>query len=143
MRKSRSLACPLNLMWTSEIGGYDEQGSRTAIHQALAGYHRMFFERNLPVDILSSRELADHNLSQYKLVIVPYPLMLSSDEALILKQYVAEGGHLFVEARPGWVDERGYAEARIPGFGWDGQSHNRYCCETWVLAQLAQRIPRS
>lgn len=101
------------------VGGYDESNGRSVIHQAIAGYHRMFFERNLPVDILSSRELAQDNLQQYKLVIVPYPLMLTEEEARLLKQYVADGGHLFVEARPGWVDEQGHAEPRIPGFGWD------------------------
>jgi beta-galactosidase len=100
------------------LGGYDAYGSRTAIHQAVAGYHRMFFERNLPLRVLSSRELAKDNLSQYKLVMVPYPLMLTEEEAQILKKYVAEGGHLFVEARPGWVDEKGHAEQIIPGFGW-------------------------
>jgi beta-galactosidase len=104
---------------TPLLGGYDEEGSRTAIHQAVAGYHRMFFERNLPVDVLSSRELAQDNLPHYKLVIVPYPLMLTDEEARILKQFVSDGGHLFVEARPGWVDERGHAEPRVPGFGWD------------------------
>src|SRR5438067_6692406 len=52
------------------LGGYDAYGSRNAMHQALAGYHRMFFERNLPLNVLSSRELASNNLSQYKLVIV-------------------------------------------------------------------------
>lgn len=101
------------------LGGYDEEGSRNAIHEAVAGYHRMFFERNLPVDILSSRELNSDGLANYKLVIVPYPLMLTTDEANSLREYVARGGHLFVEARPGWVDERGHAEPRIPGFGWD------------------------
>lgn len=101
------------------LGGYDAYGSRTAIHQAVAGYHRMFFERNLPLDVLSSRELAVDHLSQYKLVIVPYPLMLTEKEAKTLQQYVASGGHLFVEARPGWVDERGHAEPIIPGFGWN------------------------
>jgi beta-galactosidase len=101
------------------LGGYDEQGSRTAIHQAVAGYHRMFFERNLPLDVLSSRELSQSRLQLYKLVIVPYPLMMTSDEAHVLKRYVEDGGHLFVEARPGWVDDRGYAEPKIPGFGWD------------------------
>ena len=104
---------------TPLVGGYDEEGSRTAIHQAVAGYHRMFFERNLPVDVLSSRELAQGNLLEYKLVIVPYPLMLTDEEAKILKEYVSAGGHLFVEARPGWVDERGHAEPIVPGFGWD------------------------
>ncbi|HET9742500.1 MAG TPA: beta-galactosidase [Terriglobales bacterium] len=101
------------------VGGYDESGSRTAIHQAVAGYHRMFFERNLPLDVLSSRELAQDNLPQYKLVIVPYPLMLTADEAKVLEDYAAGGGHLFVEARAGWVDERGHAQPRVPGFGWD------------------------
>ena len=104
---------------TPLLGGYDEEGSRTAIHKAVAGYHRMFFERNIPVDVLSSRELAKDNLPHYKLVIVPYPLMMTADEADVLKNYVSGGGHLFVEARPGWVDERGHAEPKVPGFGWD------------------------
>jgi len=104
---------------TPLVGGYDEEGSRTAIHQAVAGYHRMFFERNLPVDVLSSRELAKDHLQRYKLVIVPYPLMLTDEEAKIMKEYVSTGGHLFVEARPGWVNERGHAQPRVPGFGWD------------------------
>jgi len=104
---------------TPLVGGYDEEGSRTAVHRAVAGYHRMFFERNLPVDVLSSRELARDNLQQYKLVIVPYPLMLTGEEAQTLKEYVSSGGHLFVEARAGWVDETGHAQPRVPGFGWD------------------------
>jgi beta-galactosidase GanA len=100
------------------LGGYDAYGSRTAIHQAVAGYHRMFFERNLPLNVLSSRELIQESLRRYKIVIVPYPLMLTEAESAALKQYVVDGGHLFVEARPGWVDERGHAEPIIPGFGW-------------------------
>jgi hypothetical protein len=45
--------------------------------------------------------------------------MMTEEEAGVLKDYVAAGGHLFVEARAGWVDERGHAEPRVPGFGWD------------------------
>lgn len=101
------------------VGGYDEDGSRLAMHQAVAGYHRMFFERNLRLDVLSARELSQDHLERYKLVIVPYPLMLTRQEADTLHAYVESGGHLFIEARPGWVDERGHAQERIPGFGWD------------------------
>ena len=100
------------------LGGYDEEDSRNAIHKALAGYHRMFFERNLPVEVLSSRELAGRDLQKYKLIVLPYPLMMTNDEAAALKEYVSKGGHLFVEARPGWVNEDGHAEATVPGFGW-------------------------
>ena len=100
------------------LGGYDEENTRTAMHNALAGYHRMFFERNIPVEVLSSRELAGHDLQKYKLIVLPYPLMMTQDEASALKSYVEKGGHLFMEARPGWVNEDGHAEGAIPGFGW-------------------------
>jgi beta-galactosidase len=100
------------------LGGYDEENSRTAMHKALAGYHRMFFERNIPVEVLSSRELAGQNLQRYKLIVLPYPLMMTKEEAMALREYAEKGGHLFVEARPGWVNEEGHAEAEIPGFGW-------------------------
>jgi beta-galactosidase GanA len=100
------------------LGGYDEENSRNAMHKALAGYHRMFFERNLPVDVLSSRELAGWDLQKYKLIVLPYPLMMTNDEAAALKTYVENGGHLFMEARPGWVNEDGHAEGAVPGFGW-------------------------
>jgi beta-galactosidase len=100
------------------LGGYDEENSRNAMHRALAGYHRMFFERNLPLDVLSSRELAGRGLQKYKLILLPYPLMMTEEEAGALRDYVSKGGHLFVEARPGWVDEAGHAEGVVPGFGW-------------------------
>jgi beta-galactosidase len=100
------------------LGGYDEEESRNAMHKALAGYHRMFWEKNVPVQVLSSRELAKDELQKYKLIVLPYPLMMTKDEADSLRQYVKDGGHLFVEARPGWVNEDGHAEGAVPGFGW-------------------------
>jgi len=100
------------------LGGYDEENSRNAMHKALAGYHRMFWERNVPVEVLSSRELKGASLEKYKLIVLPYPLMMTRDEADALREYVQGGGHLFVEARPGWVNEDGHAEGAVPGFGW-------------------------
>jgi beta-galactosidase len=100
------------------LGGFDEEETRSAMHKALAGYHRMFFERNVPVEVLSSRELAGTDLQRYKLIVLPYPLMMTKEEAEALRAYVEEGGHLFVEARPGWVNEDGHAEEAVPGFGW-------------------------
>jgi beta-galactosidase len=100
------------------LGGEQAYGDRRSIHRAVAGYHRMFFERNIPVDIPSARELSAATLGRYKLVIVPYPLLLTRAMADALAQYARAGGHLFVEARPGWQDERGHAEPILPGFGW-------------------------
>ena len=100
------------------LGGEQAYGDRRSMHRAVAGYHRMFFERNIPVDFPSARELTLDSLRRYKLVIVPYPILLTAGMAGTLEQYVAQGGRLFVEARPGWQDERGHAEPILPGFGW-------------------------
>jgi hypothetical protein len=45
--------------------------------------------------------------------------MLQRQVADALKAYVKGGGTLISEARPAWNDERGFANARIPGAGLD------------------------
>jgi beta-galactosidase len=101
------------------LGGEQAYGDRRSMHRAVAGYHRMFWERNISVDFPSARELDPAKLKSYKLVIVPYPLLLTRTMADALREYVRQGGHMFVEARPGWVDEQGHAQPVLPGFGWD------------------------
>lgn len=36
------------------VGGVQNSSNRLATRDATAGYHRMFFERNLPLDILNA-----------------------------------------------------------------------------------------
>jgi beta-galactosidase len=107
------------------------------MHRAVAGYHRMFFERNIAVDIPSARELDPAKLRQYKLVIVPYPILLTQTMAHALEQYAAEGGRLFIEARAGWVDEQGHAQPVLPGFGWHKMAGVR---ESQVLPASQPRV---
>jgi len=101
------------------LGGEQAYGDRRAMHRAVAGYHRLFFERNIPVEFPSARELTVESLRRYALVIVPCPILMTAGMAATLEQYVESGGRLFVEARPGWQDERGHASPVLPGFGWD------------------------
>src|SRR5581483_3552575 len=56
---------------------------------------------------------------QYKIVFVPYPVMLSKQTAEAIKRFVANGGTAVAEARLAWNDERGFASDVIPGFGLD------------------------
>ena len=100
------------------LGGEQAYGDRRGMHRAVAGYHRMFFERNIPVELPSARGLTLDRLRRYTLVIVPYPILMTREMAAVLGDYAKAGGHLFVEARAGWQDERGYASAILPGFGW-------------------------
>lgn len=104
---------------TTLIGGAGHVSSPAALRDSSAGYHRMFFERNIPVDFISAREFDAASLGKYKLIVAPYPILMMADVASALEKYVAAGGHLFVEARPGWVDDKGYAQPVVPGFGWE------------------------
>ncbi|HOQ61473.1 MAG TPA: beta-galactosidase [Vicinamibacterales bacterium] len=101
------------------LGGEQAYGDRRSMHRAVAGYHRMFFERNIPVDFPSARELSPAGLASYALVIVPCPILMTAEMAGALEAYARNGGRLFIEARPGWQDERGRAAPVLPAFGWD------------------------
>jgi beta-galactosidase len=104
---------------TNLIGGAGHVYNRGAVSRSLSGYYRMFSERNVPVDFINAAELSAAQVNAYRLIIVPYPILMLSGEAEVLRQYVRQGGHLFTEARAGWVDERGYAQDVVPGFGWE------------------------
>ena len=104
---------------TNLIGGAGHLYNRGAVARSLSGYYRIFRERNVPVDFIDAAELSADQLKAYRLVVVPYPILMLSSEAAMLQQYVRAGGHLFTEARAGWVDERGNAQSVVPGFQWD------------------------
>jgi beta-galactosidase len=91
------------------------QGEVAGIERdSLLGVYRSLFPLNVPLDYVHINEL---DLRQYKLVILPYPLMLPLASAETLKAYVRGGGHLVAEARLGWSNESGAASERIPGMG--------------------------
>lgn len=94
------------------------QGETGAMPQrSMQGYYRALFPANVPVDFVHIDEIARGKASAYKLIILPYPLMIAEDAAKGLIDYVRKGGALVAEARAAWNDERGRAKEIIPGFG--------------------------
>jgi beta-galactosidase len=81
------------------------------------GAYRALFPTNTPVDFVHINEITAPNLSGYKLVIFPYPLMMPEKAAAVLREYVETGGALVSEARLAWNNERGHAAETIPGLG--------------------------
>jgi beta-galactosidase len=94
------------------------QGEVAGIERdSLLGIYRALFPTNVPLDYVHADSLTAAGLARYRLVVLPYPLMLSGRTAAELGEYVRAGGALVTEARAGWNDERGRAAEVIPGLG--------------------------
>ncbi|HXW90958.1 MAG TPA: beta-galactosidase [Terriglobales bacterium] len=101
------------------VGGSQPSLSKlgNAERDSLLGLYRAFFEQNIPVDFVHSEDVAMNRVGQYKILFLPFPVMLSQDVADGLKHYVEAGGTAIAEARLAWNDARGFASNVIPGAG--------------------------
>lgn len=86
---------------------------------SMLGIYRALMPSNVPVDFVHINEIAEGKAGRYKLIYLPYPLMLPQASGKGLVEFVRNGGTLMAEARLGWNDERGHAREIIPGFGLD------------------------
>jgi hypothetical protein len=101
------------------VGGEQSGGIRGGVQDSLFGYYRPFFERNVPVDFVHVMDMEKGDWRKYKLLIVPYAVMLSTRAAEQIQRFVTAGGHVLAEARTAWNNERGWATDVIPGGGLD------------------------
>ena len=62
--------------------------------------YRQLYIRNMNCDIVNS----DQDLDQYKLVILPYMIVMSDEFKNKLKDYVGKGGKVLMTARTAWKD---------------------------------------
>ncbi|NBC02388.1 MAG: cellulase family glycosylhydrolase [Bacteroidetes bacterium] len=106
-------------------------------HDSLIGYYRVFAENNIPVDFIHRQDLGNKDLSQYKLVVLPWSMMLTDEAADGIKQFVEYGGHAVAEVRTAWNDERGYASERIPGMGLT-EVFGVYEDQVWMREELLE-----
>jgi beta-galactosidase len=101
------------------VGGEQHLSGAGVVRDSLTGIYRAFWRQNVPTDFVHLREVEAGLLSEYKVVFLPYPLMLTARAAEQFKNFVEQGGTLIAEARLGWNDDRGFSQDVIPGFGLD------------------------
>ena len=101
------------------VGGSEPSLAKlgNAERDSLMGLHRAFSEQQIPVDFVHPEDVLPNKLGQYKILFLPFPVMMSREVAEGVKRYVQGGGTTVAEARLAWNDERGFASEVIPGFG--------------------------
>jgi len=96
----------------SEMFNYVQQGDTNFYAQSIRGAYRAFFDSNIQADFVS---LAD--IGQYRIVYLPYPVMLKQESAAKLKAYVENGGTLISEGLPAYFGDHGHAGTTQPNYG--------------------------
>ncbi|MCG8451797.1 MAG: beta-galactosidase [Spirochaetales bacterium] len=76
---------------------------------ATRGWHRLLWENGCPVDFVSLDHAKPKDLSQYQLLVLPFPISLSTKKSQMLRDYVQQGGCLSIDACPGRINENGFA----------------------------------
>ncbi|MDR1599635.1 MAG: beta-galactosidase [Oscillospiraceae bacterium] len=71
----------------------DNQNCNLSI-ESMSGYYRVFWERNIPVDILHEDLCSLETLAPYRLAILPTAWAITQNAREALKTYVANGGTL-------------------------------------------------
>ena len=103
----------------SYLAGGNTVAPGQIVRNSMLGVYRALFEQNIQADFIHPDEVLAGRASDYAVIYLSYPIMLQRQVADALKAYVKGGGTLISEARPAWNDERGFANARIPGAGLD------------------------
>lgn len=103
------------------VGGSQPSLSRLgrAPIESAIGLHSVFAAQQIPVDFVSTQEVAADHLAQYRILFVPYPVMMSAKVAAGIREFVHGGGVAVAEARLAWNNARGFASPVIPGLGLD------------------------
>src|SRR5581483_7955835 len=93
---------------------YVQQGATTFYSQSICGAYQAFFDSNIQSDFVSLDVI-----DQYKMIYLPYPVMLKEETVEKLRKYVQQGGFLISEGLPGYFGDHGHVGAVQPNYGLD------------------------
>ncbi len=116
MWRSRPVKGDIGLVFVpeSEMFNYVQQGSTDFYAQSVRGAYQGFFDNNIQADFVHIDDIR-----QYPAIYVPYPVMLKSESAKKLIEYVREGGTLISEGLPGYFGDHGKVGTVQPNLGLD------------------------
>ncbi|MBI4978126.1 MAG: beta-galactosidase [Spirochaetes bacterium] len=84
---------------------------------SLSGYYRMFWEKNIPVDIVHEDSISATSLAVYKAVVVPMPAALTKNARDAISGYVSGGGLVISDPFFCGFDDAKALAREMPGGG--------------------------
>lgn len=104
----------------NEVFDWCVDQSVTRAHYSLLGAFNGFYQAGYNVDVLTSDQLLEEDLSGYRLIYYPFPYYMKKETADGLRDWVAQGGTLVSEALFGsYQAEDGLHSEVCPGYGFD------------------------
>ncbi len=102
----------------NQIFAWASTGNEKTATNSLLGYHKALYEHNYVVDFVHPKEIENGILSNYKVLLVPFPYLLNEKICVELERWVKKGGVLIGESYfAGWNLEHGHHEKIVPGYG--------------------------
>ena len=97
-----------------------EPATNKFMFESNAGLYKALFERDISSDILRmDRGLTLEQLKAYKILFLPFQIVMRQKNADLLKEYVKQGGWVVADARTATLNELDFAYRTSPGAGLD------------------------
>ncbi|MFZ4620999.1 MAG: beta-galactosidase [Bacteroidota bacterium] len=88
------------------------------MYESIAGTFNALFQQNITTDIVRlDRGVSYEQLCSYKIIYLPFQIVIRKETAELLKRYVAQGGTVVADSRTASMDEFDNAYRRSPGAG--------------------------
>jgi beta-galactosidase GanA len=104
--------------------------------ESMIGVYRVCFEQNIPVDFIHIDEFKNDDLNNYKVIFMPFSIMLPEETIKNIKKYVENGGILVAEVRTAWSNLNGKSSQYIPGFN----LHELFGCKEEVIKEIDENL---
>lgn len=102
-------------------GGHESaQATGYFMNESFEGTYKALWDENISVDVIrTDMPVSLEMLKKYKILYMPYQLVIRQNVAELLKQYVAEGGTIVADARTAIMDELDFGFELNPAAGLD------------------------
>ena len=92
--------------------------TRLIVHNSFEGIYKALFERNIMTDVVRADiGMTLEGIMPYKIIFLPFQIVMREDVASILKEYVKRGGIIVADSHTAMINEFDFGYPVNPGAG--------------------------